>query len=64
MCAVRGTQFKDRHGERFLRMWRFYLLSCAGAFRARSLELFQFVFRKAACSAGYSAFAVRSASAL
>ena len=47
-------QFKDRHGERFLRMWRFYLLSCAGAFRARSLELFQFVFSKGGLLGGYS----------
>jgi cyclopropane-fatty-acyl-phospholipid synthase len=37
-------QFASRYGERFYRMWRFYLLSCAGAFRARSLQLFQFLF--------------------
>lgn len=29
--------------ERFRRMWRYYLLSCAGAFRARSLNLWQMV---------------------
>jgi cyclopropane-fatty-acyl-phospholipid synthase len=29
--------------ERFYRMWRYYLLSCAGAFRARSLNLWQLV---------------------
>jgi cyclopropane-fatty-acyl-phospholipid synthase len=39
-------RFESRYGERFYRMWRFYLLSCAGAFRARSLQLFQFVFSK------------------
>lgn len=33
-------RFADRYGERFRRMWRFYLLSCAGAFRARNLEVF------------------------
>src|SRR6266481_5951221 len=33
-------RFADRYGERFRRMWRFYLLSCAGAFRARSLQVF------------------------
>jgi cyclopropane-fatty-acyl-phospholipid synthase len=38
--------FESRYGERFYRMWRFYLLSCAGAFRARSLQLFQFLFSK------------------
>jgi cyclopropane-fatty-acyl-phospholipid synthase len=32
--------FADRYGERFRRMWQFYLLSCAGAFRARSLQVF------------------------
>jgi hypothetical protein len=27
-------------------MWRFYLLSCAGAFRARSLNVFSILFSK------------------
>ncbi len=39
-------QFADRYGERFRRMWRFYLLSCAGAFRARSLQVFSILFSK------------------
>ena len=30
--------------ERFYRMWRYYLCSCAGAFRARGLQLWQMVF--------------------
>lgn len=34
---------KTRYGDRFYRMWRFYLLSCAGSFRARSNQLWQFV---------------------
>jgi cyclopropane-fatty-acyl-phospholipid synthase len=46
-------RFEERYGERFLRMWRFYLLSCAGAFRARNLELFQFVFSKGGVLGGY-----------
>jgi cyclopropane-fatty-acyl-phospholipid synthase len=29
--------------ERFRRMWEYYLLSCAGAFRARSIQLWQLV---------------------
>lgn len=29
---------------RFYRMWRYYLLSCAGAFRARDIQLWQWVF--------------------
>src|SRR5438270_12352813 len=39
-------RFADRYGERFRRMWRFYLLSCAGAFRARSLQVFSVLFSK------------------
>ena len=33
----------ERLDERFYRMWRYYLLSCAGAFRARGLQLWQLV---------------------
>ncbi|NVO07139.1 MAG: cyclopropane fatty acyl phospholipid synthase [Rhodoferax sp.] len=36
-------RFADRLGERFGRMWRYYLLSCAGAFRARDIQLWQWV---------------------
>src|SRR2546429_7699982 len=39
-------RFADRYGERFRRMWRFYLLSCAGAFRARSLQVFSILLSK------------------
>jgi cyclopropane-fatty-acyl-phospholipid synthase len=46
-------QFESRYGERFYRMWRYYLLSCAAAFRARSLELYQFVFAKPGLLGGY-----------
>jgi Cyclopropane fatty acid synthase and related methyltransferases len=42
------SRFADRYGERFRRMWRFYLLSCAGAFRARSLQVFSMLFSKTA----------------
>ncbi len=34
---------KDKYGERFRRMWRFYLLGSAGGFRSRHLQLWQFV---------------------
>jgi len=34
------------------RMWRFYLLSCAGAFRARSLQVFSILFSKEATGIG------------
>ena len=32
---------RDRYGERFYRMWKFYLLSCAGTFRSRLNQLWQ-----------------------
>jgi cyclopropane-fatty-acyl-phospholipid synthase len=39
---------KARYGERFYRMWRYYLLTCAGSFRARYLQLFQIVMTRPA----------------
>ena len=35
-----------RYDARFKRMWEYYLLSCAGAFRARDNQLWQVVFTK------------------
>ncbi len=37
---------KSLYDERFRRMWRYYLLSCAGAMRARHDQLWQVVFTK------------------
>lgn len=39
-------ELKHRFDQRFFRMWRYYLLSCAGAARARDLQLWQIVFSK------------------
>jgi cyclopropane-fatty-acyl-phospholipid synthase len=39
-------ELKDKYDERFYRMFRFYLLSCAGAFRARNIQLWQIVLTK------------------
>ncbi len=39
-------ELKDRYSERFKRMWDFYLLSVAGGFRARALELDQTIYVK------------------
>jgi cyclopropane-fatty-acyl-phospholipid synthase len=39
-------RFAERYDERFRRMWRFYLLSCAGAFRARSMQVYSILFSK------------------
>lgn len=37
---------KDRYNTRFKRMWEYYLLSCAGAFRARNIQLWQLIMTK------------------
>ncbi len=34
---------KGAYDSRFKRMWEYYLLSCAGAFRARNIQLWQIV---------------------
>ena len=46
-------KFKDKYGERFFRMWNYYLLSCAGAFRAREIQLWQFVLSPNGVPGGY-----------
>jgi cyclopropane-fatty-acyl-phospholipid synthase len=43
------------YDERFRRMWRYYLTSCAGGFRARDLQLWQFVFRRPGVAERYHA---------
>ena len=45
--------FRDRFDDAFYRMWRYYLLSCAGAFRAREIQLWQFVLSKRGVVGGY-----------
>jgi cyclopropane-fatty-acyl-phospholipid synthase len=51
---VRGWPlFSDKLGERFYRMWTYYLLSCAGAFRARDIQLWQWVLSKKGVTGGY-----------
>lgn len=39
-------RLRERYGEPFYRMWKFYLLASAGAFRARSQQLYQIVFTR------------------
>ena len=39
-------ELKAQYSERFYRMWVYYLKVCAGAFRSRSLQLYQLVLRK------------------
>ncbi len=38
------NRLKDRYGERFYRMWKYYLLSSAGAFRSKSILDWQILF--------------------
>lgn len=46
-------RFEEMLGQRFYRMWRYYLLSCAGAFRARDIQLWQWVLSKEGIREGY-----------
>ncbi|CAM2736128.1 cyclopropane fatty acyl phospholipid synthase [Legionella steigerwaltii] len=46
-------RLKGQYDERFYRMWRYYLLACAGSFRARSNQLWQIVFSKEGIPGGY-----------
>lgn len=39
--------WREDYDERFKRMWEYYLLSCAGAFRARNIQLWQVLMTKA-----------------
>jgi cyclopropane-fatty-acyl-phospholipid synthase len=44
---------QSKYGDRFYRMWKYYLLSCAGVFRARGIQLWQIVFSKSGVLSGY-----------
>ena len=44
---------KGGYGERFYRMWRYYLLQCAGLFRARKAQLWQIVLSKKGILGGW-----------
>jgi cyclopropane-fatty-acyl-phospholipid synthase len=46
-------QIAQRYGERFYRIWKYYLLSCAGGFRARVIQLWQLVLSKHGVPGGY-----------
>ena len=47
------SRLRERYAERFRRMWSYYLLSCAGAFRARSIQLWQIVLSPKGLEGGY-----------
>ena len=46
-------KLKSHYPEYFFRMWKYYLLSSAGAFRARRNQLWQIVLSKNGVSGGY-----------
>lgn len=48
-------QIENKYDERFFRMWNYYLLYCAGGFKARSLQLWQIVFSKKGLKERYDA---------
>lgn len=45
---------REKYGDRFYRMWKYYLLSCAGAFRAREVQLWQIVLSPHGVPGGYT----------
>lgn len=40
------SKLKNNYDRQFFRMWQYFLLSCAGSFRARNNQLWQIVFSK------------------
>jgi cyclopropane-fatty-acyl-phospholipid synthase len=49
------NSLKDKYDARFYRMWKYYLLSCAAAFRTRHLQVWQIVLSKRGVPGGYCA---------
>ncbi|WP_343699922.1 cyclopropane fatty acyl phospholipid synthase [Chitinophaga sp.] len=47
------NKLKARYDDTFYRMWKYYLLSCAGSFRARKNQLWQLVLSKKGVEGGY-----------
>lgn len=46
-------EIRQKYGDRFYRMWKFYLLLMAGSFHARESQLWQIVFSPRGVSGGY-----------
>ena len=44
---------REAYDQRFYRMWTYYLLAYAGAFRARRNQLWQIVFSQTGLRQGY-----------
>jgi cyclopropane-fatty-acyl-phospholipid synthase len=56
---ARWDELSDQYDARFKRMWDFYLLASAGSFRARKLQLYQFVMSRDGVPSGYAAENIR-----
>jgi cyclopropane-fatty-acyl-phospholipid synthase len=52
-------EFSAQYGERFYRMWRYYLLASAGGFRAGGNQLWQVVFSADGVPGGYKPSEIR-----
>ena len=52
-------ELSANYNARFKRMWDFYLLASAGSFRARKLQLWQFVMSREGVPTGYNAENIR-----
>ncbi len=48
-------RLKEDYDDIFYRMWKYYLLSCAGSFRARKNQLWQIVLSPGGVPGGYMA---------
>jgi len=46
--------YRETNGERAYRMWKYYFLSMAGAFRSRRMQLWQVVFSRTGVYGGYA----------
>ncbi len=48
-------ELKNDYNDQFYRMWKYYLLSCAGSFRARKNQVWQIVFSPKGVPGGHQA---------
>ena len=46
-------KISSKYPDPFFKMWKYYLLSCAAAFRARNIQLWQLVLSKNGVPGGY-----------
>jgi cyclopropane-fatty-acyl-phospholipid synthase len=47
-------RFREKYGDRFYRLWKCYLLTCAGSFRARENQVWQIVLSPYGVRGGYT----------